>query len=55
MILAKSFQFKSQLVHQKVKLNIPQLTLAKLSQSGRHQNGSQEVSASIPTGGSLFC
>ena len=35
----------------KVKLNTPQLTLAKLTQSGRYQSGSQEVPSSIPSGG----
>ena len=34
----------------KVKLNIPQLTLAKLVQSERHQSTPQEVPGSNPTG-----
>ena len=37
-----------------VKLKIPQFTLAKLGQSGRHQSGSQEDRSSILTGGNTF-
>ena len=55
LILAKESQSKSQLVCQtKVKLSIPQLTLAKFVQSGRHESGSQEVPGSILTGGNFF-
>ena len=36
----------------KMKLNIPQLTLAKLTEIGRHQ--SPRNSGSVPTGGKLF-
>ena len=40
----------------KVKLNIPQLTLSKLGQSGGHHNsGSQEVTGSNSTGDNIFC
>ena len=38
----------------KVKLNIPQLTLARLAQTGRHQSGSQEVPGLTPTEGNIF-
>ena len=38
----------------KVKLNISQLALAKLAQSGRHQSRTQEVPGSIPTEGNFF-
>ena len=38
----------------KMKLNISQLTLAKLAQLGRHQSRSQEIPGSIPTGGNIF-
>ena len=37
-----------------MKLNIPQLALAKLTQSGRHQSKTQEVSGSIPTVDNFF-
>ena len=37
-----------------MKLNIPQLTLAKLAQLGRHQSKIQELPGSIPTGGNFF-
>ena len=37
-----------------MKLNISQLTLAKLAQLGRHQSRSQEIPGSIPTGGNIF-
>ena len=42
-----------------MKLNVPDLTLAKLSQSERHENGSQKVPCSILAEGNfllnLFC
>ena len=40
----------------KMKLNISQLALAKLAQSGRHQSRprTQEVPGSIPTEGNFF-
>ena len=38
----------------KVNLNMPQLTLGKLAQSGKHHSGSQEVVGSIPTAGNSF-
>ena len=38
-----------------MKLNISQVTLAKLAQSGKHQSRSQEVQGSIPIGGKIFC
>ena len=43
-----------------VKLNIPQLTLAKLAQSGRHESVKHKrsegprIPGSIPTGGTFF-
>ena len=37
-----------------MKLNIPQLTLAKLARSGRHQNRAQEVPGSIFTGKNIL-
>ena len=39
----------------KVKLNIPQLTLAKLVQSDRHQSRKKEVPGSIPTRDNFNC
>ena len=39
---------------QKWKLNIPQITHAKLAQSGRHHSGSKEVPGLIPNGDNLF-
>ena len=38
----------------KVKLNIPQLTLAKLAQSGRYQSGSQNVPGAVPARGNFI-
>ena len=38
----------------KINLNIPQLTLAKVTQSCRHQSRTKEVPGSIPTGGNFL-
>ena len=38
----------------KSEVKYPQLTLAKLAQSGKHQNGSQGVLGSILTRGNFF-
>ena len=35
-------------------MNIPQLTLAKLAQIGKHQSGSQVVPGSVPSRGNIF-
>ena len=52
LILAKLSKSKKSIgATTKVKLNIPQLTLVKLAQLGRHQSGSHEVPGSIPIGG----
>ena len=37
-----------------VELNIPQLTLAKLAQFGRHQSEPQEITSLIFTDGNFF-
>ena len=42
LILAKSYKPKSQLMHPQ-KLNIPQLTLAKLTQRQQHETDTAEV------------
>ena len=38
----------------KVKLNISQLALVKLAQTGEHQTGMEKILSSTPTGGNIF-
>ena len=49
-----SLKSKSQLEHQRVKLNISQLAPAKLAQTGEHQTGIEEIPSSTPTGVYIF-